>query len=90
MPSLVVLRPAARARASPSEAGSRPTIQTGLSHSLRNALTNKSVPMLPDPMSTQLIFFIVTLSLDEICHEPTQPTHGEFHPVARHNGDEGH
>src|SRR5207244_4087058 len=54
-PCAVVLRPAARARASPSEAGSIPTIHTGDSCGLRIALYMRSVPMLPEPSSATLI-----------------------------------
>jgi hypothetical protein len=56
---VVVFKPCARALASPSEAGSMPTIHTGLIAALRSAFTIRSVPMLPEPINAALILLVM-------------------------------
>src|SRR5437879_311891 len=55
-PSAVVESPCSRALASPSDAGSMPTIHTGRIQRLRSALYIRSVPMLPEPISARFTF----------------------------------
>src|SRR5215207_6876864 len=53
IPEAVASTPSSRARARPSEAGSMPTRARSSSEGERSSLAIRSVPMLPDPMTTQ-------------------------------------
>ena len=52
IPEAVASTPSSRARARPSEAGSMPTRARSSSDGERSSLCTRSVPMLPDPMTT--------------------------------------
>ena len=54
VPSAVASTPSRRARARPSEAGSMPTRARSSSEGERSSLAIRSVPMLPDPITTQV------------------------------------
>lgn len=60
MPSWVVSTPRRRARSRPSLAASMPTRRAGCSTSeVRKSFTNKSVPMLPEPITAAFFFDVI-------------------------------